>query len=306
MMPMSSSSSANPVVIDSHLHVWADEEESKIFPYSPGSEPPPALANAASAARLIETMKSCGVAGALIVQPINHKYDHSYVAEAIAAHPSVFKGMMLHDPSRDAEEAVQDLEQLLLDGFVGVRFNPYLWPEGKRMSDDPAAVAMCRRCADLKVPIGIMCFKGLDLHYDDICSLIRKSPDTPIVLDHFGFTGLDEKGDKNFEKLLSLAEKKNVHVKISALFRIAGDVSPFPYEDVRRRRFVPLLERYGASRLLWGTDFPFVIETEGGYEGAVDVVRSWCGVEQKDAAAILGGTSENLFGKWGGGPKMST
>lgn len=300
---MSSSSSEN-LCIDSHLHVWADGVESKNYPYKPGGDPPASLASAASTDRLLATMASAGVDGALIVQPINHGFDHSYVAAAIAARPSVFKGMLLHDPSRVAADAVSDLERLLLDGFVGVRFNPYLWPEGARMSDDPAAVAVCRRCADLGLPVGIMCFKGLDLHLEDIEQLIKKSPDTPLILDHLGFTFLDQKGDENFGKLLSLSRHANVHVKISALFRIAKDVSPFPYEDVRQKRFLLLLEKFGASRLMFGTDFPFVIETEGGYGGAADLVRSWA-TNEGDRKALLGGTAEKLFGKWGGGPKAA-
>lgn len=241
-------------------------------------------------------MQTAGVDGALIVQPINHKYDHTYVSDAIKRHPTKFKGMMLHDPSLSSQMAVDRLEQLVLKGSVGVRFNPYLWPEGTPMSS-PDGLAVYKRCGELNVPVGIMCFKGLDLHYDDILQLIEKSPETVCILDHMGFCALTEKGDNQFEQLLSLAKYPNVLVKISALFRNTGDDDSFPYSKLKSRRFHPLLERFGADRLMMGTDFPFVIETEGGYRGAVEIVKSWI---QKDTErdAILGGNAERVFGRW--------
>ena len=39
----------------------------------------------------------------------------------------------------------------------------------------------------LKMPVGIMCFKGLPLHYTDIVALLEHSPGTDVIIDHFGF-----------------------------------------------------------------------------------------------------------------------
>jgi predicted TIM-barrel fold metal-dependent hydrolase len=86
-----------------------------------------------------------------------------------------------------------------------------------------------------------------------------------------------------------------VYVKISAIFRLDD---PSPYERVRKERFLPLLEAFGADRLLFGSDFPFVLEQPHAY-GIRDLVSSW--VENKgDRDAIMGGTAERLFGSWGG------
>lgn len=81
MKSLSMSSSSK--IIDSHLHIWADTKESEVFPYFPGQEPPPSLASLASSDSLLEKMQTSGVDGALIVQPINHKFDHSYVLDAM-------------------------------------------------------------------------------------------------------------------------------------------------------------------------------------------------------------------------------
>ena len=215
---------------------------------------------------------------------------------------------MLFDPSLSSPSlAVERLEELVLRGFVGVRFNPYLWPEGQGMSSstscdingqvDGAGLAVYKRCGELKIPVGVMCFKGLGLHMDDILTLISKSPETILILDHLGFCALNDKGEEEFGQLMSLAQYPNVIVKVSALFRNTGGVDEFPYNGVKRRRFDPLLEKFGAKRLMMGTDFPFVLETEGGYVGAVDIVKSWL-PEGEDRDFVLGGTSEAVFGKW--------
>jgi predicted TIM-barrel fold metal-dependent hydrolase len=289
-------------VIDSHLHIWATAEEaSSHYPYAgPEQTPPSQLQNVASPTALLEQMEMAGVDGSLIVQPINHKYDHSYVSDAIKAYPDKFKGMLLHDPYLSPQLAVERLEELVLSGFVGVRFNPYLWPEGELMSTPAGCgLAVYKRCGELNVPVGVMCFKGLELHIDDIVHLISASPETVLILDHLGFCALNEEGDKAFEKLLSLARKySNVLVKVSALFRNTGEEDSFPYDKVKYKRFDPLMEAFGADRLMIGSDFPFVLETEGSYQCAISTVKSWIS-EGADRDAVMGGTAERVFGKWG-------
>jgi predicted TIM-barrel fold metal-dependent hydrolase len=283
-------------IIDSHLHVWANKDESKSFPYV-GGEPPAALQNEASVAALLSQMDASGVDGALIVQPINHKFDHAYVVQAIKSHPDRFKGMLLHDPSLDDNEAVSRLEDLCLKGFVGVRFNPYLWPSLGEKKWSPmsqskgAGLAVYKRCAELRMPVGVMCFQGLDLHYDDIVMLLEASPETTLILDHFGFTSVENPAA--FDQLLSLAKYPQVMVKISALFRL-DDVSP--YKRVYQERFVPLLKAFGSERLMYGSDFPFVLEQPESYD-MVALVSSWIKDDQ-DRANIMGGTAERAFGAW--------
>lgn len=44
-------------------------------------------------------MKEASVSGALIIQPGNHLYDHSYVTSVLRAHPDKFVGMLLANPT---------------------------------------------------------------------------------------------------------------------------------------------------------------------------------------------------------------
>jgi predicted TIM-barrel fold metal-dependent hydrolase len=289
------------IIIDSHSHIWATAHEAaSTFPYS-GDAPPAALQNIASPAALLQHhMATAGVKGALIVQPANHKFDHSYVTQALRDYPGIFKGMLLHDPSLSTEDAIHRLENLALAGFNSVRFNPYLWQAGgtdpnTAMSSSEAGVAVYRRCAELHMPVGIMCFKGLHLHHRDILELIRQSPETVLVLDHFGFTGFTDVGNTNFQTLLSLAVYPKVYIKISALFRLNDE---YPFDRVRQERFLPLLERFGKDRLMFGTDFPYALQHVDSYKTMVDLVSGWMETDEI-RKAVMGGTAETVFGPWG-------
>jgi predicted TIM-barrel fold metal-dependent hydrolase len=86
-----------------------------------------------------------------------------------------------------------------------------------------------------------------------------------------------------------------VVVKLSALFRW-GDQPP--YTRVRTERYEPLLKAFGADRLMFGTDFPFVLEQSPGYAGMKQLVGSWVD-DESTRELIMGGTPQRCFGAWG-------
>ena len=255
---------------------------------------------------LVSEMDRAGVDAAVIVQPKNHGFDHAYVTEVLRRHPSRFVGVLLADPADDGRGVAQ-LEELVTEGgFRGARFNPYIWPAGpdgvQRMTT-AAGRALFRRAGELGVPVGFMCFQGLLLHADEIEELMRESPATPVVLDHAGFCDADRPGDPAWARLLSLARYPQVHVKVSALFRLTG--AGYPYLPVRAK-VRELADAYGAPRLLWGSDWPWV-GAACGYGGAR------AGLRDMDAAGggglfsddewewVMGRTAAKLFGLPGPG-----
>ncbi len=98
-------------IVDAHLHIWSDGKAP--YPWAEGHEPgrpisEPSLGDdRATAEALLDHMDRAVVAGALIVQPITHKFDHSYVRDAIQKYPARFKGMCLANPTIEggAEQA---------------------------------------------------------------------------------------------------------------------------------------------------------------------------------------------------------
>ncbi|XP_024990402.1 uncharacterized protein LOC112524690 isoform X2 [Cynara cardunculus var. scolymus] len=184
---------------------------------------------------------------------------------------------------------------LLHDGYRAVRFNPYLWPSGQLMTNE-IGKAMFWKAGELGVPVGIMCMKGLNLHISEIEKLCTEFPKTTLVLDHLGFckppTNEDE--DKALSQLLELSRFPQVYVKFSGLFRVSRN--PFPYQDL-----CPLLSQlvssFGANRLMWGSDFPFVVQ-ECGYKQAkeaVYVIANQLPLSSSDLEWIMGKTAMQLF-----------
>eukprot|EP00904_Undaria_pinnatifida_P006595 jgi/Undpi1/3065/HiC_scaffold_15.g06441.m1 len=245
-------------------------------------------------------MDKAGVGGALIVQPINYKVDHSFVLDAINSTP----GRKVPPIPGIIELAVAVtwcaggcvVLAVTIQGFCGVRFNPYLWAQGGAGMRDETGLALYRKAGELGMPVGVMCFKGFGLHVEEIEALLRSSPETKLVVDHFGFFLQEGVVDeKAWEQLLTLAKYPQVHVKVSAFFRVATD--PYPYPSLRPR-FVALLKHFGSQRLLWGSDFPFVSDGQCGYGPAFDAVCTAMGLTDEEIRDVTSGTAQALFGLW--------
>eukprot|EP00850_Spirogloea_muscicola_P021804 SM000262S09883 [mRNA] locus=s262:43074:46242:- [translate_table: standard] len=299
---------AAPLLIDSHLHVWAGPGEPVLtsvhvvqaedFPYYPGQEP----TVLGSVQHLLDGMRAAGIDGALIVQPINHRFDHSYVSSVLQLYPGKFVGCCLADPT-EGGGGLEEMTRLLTQGgFRAVRFNPYLWPSGQKMTNEVGR-AMFRRAGELGAPVGFMCFKGLLLHLEEIEILCATYPYTNVMIDHFGFCKPpleNGEGREAWTALLSLSRFPRVFVKVSAFFRVSRE--GYPYRDTW-----PLVQElvitFGAQRLLWGSDFPYVTE-ECSYSASWQILPSEKDIQEElmsrqDAALVLGGSARLLFpGAW--------
>ena len=263
----------------------------------------------------MSTATAAGVGGALVVQPANHMYDHSYVAKAIKEHPTFFKGMALANPTLPPAEAVAELEALHAAGFVGVRFNAGNFADGL---DSAVSRALYTRAGELGMPVGVMCFRGLGPFVDGLEALLKAAPATTLVIDHLGFFrqpaiggqlgGAAAFDEASWEALLRLAQYPQCLVKVSALFRASGEAPPFA--DLKPR-VAKLLDAYGPQRLMWGSDYPFSLPggfplPEGvsstpakmSYAEAAAVPKAW-GLEGLDEAgleALMGGNAARVFG----------
>lgn len=106
---LGSKARSNLLPIDSHLHVWSDGE--RPYPYFNDNIPPDDLKHCQVEDLLVQQMNA-RVAGALIVQPINHGYDHSYVLSVIK-HSQRMKGMCLMNPTLSKAGELSNSESTL-------------------------------------------------------------------------------------------------------------------------------------------------------------------------------------------------
>ncbi|XP_044490153.1 uncharacterized protein LOC123214449 [Mangifera indica] len=278
--------------IDSHLHIWASPEEAADkYPYFPGQEP----TLPGNVDFLLQCMAEASVDGALIVQPINHKFDHSLVTSVLKKYPTKFVGCCLANPAEDGS-GIKQLEQLVLkDGFRAVRFNPYLWPSGQQMTNE-VGKAMFSRAGELGVPVGFLCMKGLNLHISEIEELCTEFPSTNVLLDHLGFCKQPTNDDESlaFSKLLKLSRFPQVYIKFSALFRLSR--MAFPYQDLCSL-LSQVVSSFGINRVMWGSDFPYVV-AECGYKEnkeAVCLIADEAKLSSSESEWLMGGTITRLF-----------
>lgn len=274
--------------IDSHLHVWADDPDN--YPYRDGQAIPAAQGDAEF---LLGLMDDADVDGALIVQPIVHGFDHTYVDDTLARWPDRFFGMCLVDPQ--ADDPVGMLDDLVDRDYRGVRFNPALWREGESMAGDVGR-ALYQRAGELGIAVGFLVSPE---NYDAIDALAGEFPGTAAIMDHFGHCAPSTEGIEvpEFERLVSMSRHPNLQVKLSEFPRASNEEFPFADMFVWVHR---LIQAYSGERLMWGTDFPFIVEQTGYSRGWEIADRIEPAIGPGLAENILGGTCENLFGVWGG------
>ena len=228
--------------IDCHGHVWSDDPS--VFPYAAkcnshalclarnwsslvhmhssdssftrryaearGSPPAP-TDKLGSAEVLLEGMREANVQGFMIVQPIFHGFDHSYVTHCIEKYPAPFKGMLLIDPTLSVEAAVAEVRRLHAAGYIGVRINSGQWSNKGTQIDDEVGRAVFAVCGELGMTAGILC-GGFADQAATIESLAADFPGTDIVIDHFAgvLPGAD-----GWPELVALSKYSNVYVKVS-------------------------------------------------------------------------------------------
>jgi predicted TIM-barrel fold metal-dependent hydrolase len=173
--------------------------------------PPAPTDKLGSAEVLLEGMREANVQGFMIVQPIFHGFDHSYVTHCIEKYPAPFKAMLLIDPTLSVEAAVAEVRRLHAAGYIGVRINSGQWSNKGTQIDDEVGRAVFAVCGELGMTAGILC-GGFADQAATIESLAADFPGTDIVIDHFAgvLPGAD-----GWPALVALSKYSNVYVKVS-------------------------------------------------------------------------------------------
>ena len=103
---------------------------------------------------LLKLMDANGVDKTVIVQPICYKYDNSYVLDCIKKWPERFAAVCRVDPTDEA--AVQQLDRLKAQGFIGVRFGPV----EQNYWESDTMLSILKKAADIDFPV--LLFLGKD------------------------------------------------------------------------------------------------------------------------------------------------
>jgi L-fuconolactonase len=267
-----------PLMIDAHVHVFKHDPE---FPFAPGAKPP---AEDAPVETLLELMRAHGVARTVLIQVIHYKWDNRYLASVLKRYPGMFHGVCRVNPEDPA--APDQLSALVEEGFRGVRLSPAADATGDWISG-PLMPPLWRRCAELKAPMTVL---APVTRLPDLVPLIEANPELTVVIDHMADCPLDR--PDQLKLLLDLSRYPRVFVKISDMWVLSKQ--PYPYADVQAQ-VKRLLERFGAQRLMWATNWPVSL-AQLPYERIIELYRDdFRFLTRQEHEEILSGTAERVW-----------
>lgn len=257
--------------IDSHLHVFA-----KVSPDFPREPTPVCPADREETAeKLLGEMEANDIDQAMLVQTggtgIEH---HAYLLHCLKTYPDRFLGIGLVPPDLTHPEDHMDR---LTDGtgIIGFRLSSIGGPR------DPFALInikeiktypIWKHAAEQDYVLWLYP-RAVDAHL--LQHLIDAFPQVRVVLNHLGICpgkgkfSWDAKGrprvetiDYNpaFHTTHRLACFENVMMHISGQYAFSNEA--YPYQDLARWH-QRVLDLFGAKRLMWATDFPWILEDPG-------------------------------------------
>jgi L-fuconolactonase len=285
------------MIIDAHLHLFravSGEYPRGVYDVMA----PPEREELAE--KLLEHMAGAGVDRAIVVPLSAH--DH-YLGEILREFPGRFAGVGVFDsevadPVADIERRV---EEIGLQGLRVFRLGDTV-AEVETLPTFPLLAAM----QDLGLKLWFYADPEQLAMLDRALDLL---PELDVVLNHLGFCPdihaelrFDEHRRPRFDNfplppptvaaVERIARHPRVHVHLSGQY--AFSTQEYPHADVQP--VVDAMYRiFGANRMLWASDYPWIAEEPGYAEQLALVDHYLPGLDDAERAAILGGTADLLF-----------
>lgn len=142
-----------------------------------------------------------------------------------------------------------------------------------------------------------LCFDALVTarHLPHLHRFVAAHPDLPVVIDH---AAKPQPGDLGqwAQAMRRLAASPQVHCKLSGLLT---ELAPQDLRDplpALRRIFQPLLQAFGPSRLIWGSDWP-VLTLAASFQDWLELTGQLLSdLSAPQRAAIMGGNAARFYG----------
>ncbi|HVA15986.1 MAG TPA: amidohydrolase family protein [Stellaceae bacterium] len=269
------------MIVDTHVHVTSDNLQK--YPRVKEAYDWPTQ----SAEMLLAAMAEVGVDRALLVQPyFTYNYDNSYQIDAALAHKDRFLCVCVIDQrAKNAPEILTDLVEN--KGVRGVRFMH--GKAGDGVLRDPRSIPTWERAQALGIPICVAARLG---ELPDARAMIERFPDARVALEHMWVQDIGEPPYRHFQPMLDMAQFPNVYLKITpnnAHAAREGKATPQAF-------FGTLVERFGARRIMWGSNYPAHWEKYGAIKDRLPLMqRDLAFLSAEDQRWIFAETALSLW-----------
>jgi L-fuconolactonase len=239
------------MVIDTHSHVISTDTDR--YPNAPlgGHNSEWSRERPVSTEQMIAAMDRAGIAKSILVQASTcYGHDNSYVADAVAAHPGRFTGVFSVDVL--APDAPEKMRYWVGRKLAGMR----LFTAGSTMPnqadwvDDPRSFPAWECAGELGIPI---CMQMTVKAIPQLIRMVQRFPNVSVLLDHLAKPTLsDGPPYAGASDVFRLADYRNVYMKATPHTMAEAKNGKAAYAT-----FFPLLvSKFGASRILWGSNYP--------------------------------------------------
>ncbi len=275
-------------IIDSQVHAYEANTPKRPWHHVP-NWPPHVTGD-----EMVAAMDKVGVDGAIFISAFSlYRYDASYAVEVQRAHPG---RMAIVKPVDPDDPAVGDViaEWKRTPGAVGVRIILTNEPGRERDPMDPGLDRIARAAAQHDLPVNMLFWGNLDAG----TMLIDRNPNTRFIIDHLGIMQprtppAPPQPWADLPKVLELAKRKNVVIKVSGACTLSREPYPFPdiWDPLAR-----LFDAWGFDRCLWGTDWTRAYAVVN-YEQAVRPFVETKRLSDSERAMLMGGACAKAY-RW--------
>ncbi len=265
-------------MIDSHVHIWSLPDNESPLPE-----------HFATVETLLSAMDGAGVERAVLVQPSNYGVDHSYLSRAARTHADRFSTVVLLDPfDPGAVYRLGALHEQVSPGGVRLHLKHAAAARAQASDITRSLLDEIERC-DLTLSV-----LTTPAALDRLAAIAGEHPGLRMVIDHLGSPAPGAVDDPAYRsRLAAFRDRTNVWLKLSGFYALSAE--SFPYEDCDAL-VGWLLDQFGAERLIWGSDFPYVTATHP-YTDCVDHLdRMLAGRSDIERALI---SKANALWLWG-------
>ena len=281
------------VVIDSHMHLFA--EISAQFPRGTHELHPPE--RSAEVDDYLRNAQQTGIDHSILV---SLDENDEYMRHVINMYPKRFSAVAVMDAT--STDPVSDFHRHL-DGLPLVGYRVWTLGADKSLQVPDTHLDLL---AAMEAKGVAAWFYSDELQLRALAGIVDRFPNLPIVLNHLGIcqTGFncDQWGRPRVHTAIppvtqGIVDKLALHENVAVLLsgHYAFSEQDYPYADLIATSD-RLLQVFGADRLHWASDWPW-IEINPGYPALRDLVQIQLpGLSASEMAQIMGGNSIRLLG----------